>query len=315
MSASTRLDPEGPVGRSLLRPAPEAGGTGLDDQARYACPAGEQKEQAFLKTNNIKSAGKMLSVLECFSTVDRRLSLADVARRTKLPRSTAHRLILTLKEIGFLEQDHSRDEYRLGIKLFELGSIVLANMDVHRVAKPYVDALSTLSRETVHLCVFDGMKMVFIERGAGGRSGPNNATTTMEASPCHCTGVGKATLAFQSDLVIDRVLGVGLPAYTRNTLTDPDRLREDLAAIRQRGYAIDDGEIDIGVRCVAAPIRNTSGHVFAAVSVSGPATRMTHERVQSLAPVVMSHAESISLQLGYSNGDDAVAPALTTPIT
>lgn len=268
-----------------------------------------------MKTNTIKSAGKLLNVLECFSTVDRRLSVSDIARRTDLPRSTAHRLILALRDMGFLEQDHSRDEYRLGIKLFELGSIVLANMDVHRVAKPYVEALGSLSRESVHLCVFDGLKMVFIERGDGGRAGTNNATTTMESSPCHCTGVGKAALAFQAANVIDRVLGLGLQAYTRNTITDPERLREELALIRQRGYAIDDGEIDIGVRCVAAPIRNSGGHVFAAVSVSGPAVRMTPERIEGLVPLVLSHGRSISQKLGHVEAEEVEPPSVVARAT
>jgi DNA-binding IclR family transcriptional regulator len=257
------------------------------------------KKPSVAKTATVKSAGKMLSILECFSSVDRRLSVSEIAQRSSLPRSTAHRLIGTLREMGFLEQDHTRDEYRLGIKLFELGSIVLNNMDLHREARPFVDALTSLTNEAVHLCVFDGLRMVFVERSSGGRTGNHNATITMETTPCHCTGVGKATLAFQPVQVIERVLNLGLPAFTRNTITDPARLREDLAVIRERGYALDHGEIEINRNCVAAPIRNSSGNVFAAVSVSGPSSRMTDERLAELAPVVLSHAASISLRLGF----------------
>lgn len=256
-----------------------------------------------MKTTNVKSAGKMLSVLECFSSVDRRLSVSEIARRTDLPRSTAHRLIGALKEMGFLEQDHTRDEYRLGIKLFELGSIVLNNMDLHREARPFVDALTALTHEAVHLCVFDGLRMVFVERSSGGRTGQNNSTITMETTPCHCTGVGKAALAFQPESTIERVLNLGLPALTRNTITDPSRLRDELTAIRERGYAFDHGEIEITRNCVAAPIRNTGGRVFAAVSVSGPAVRMTDERLRELAPLVTSHANSISFRLGFEPAD------------
>ncbi|NYZ13954.1 IclR family transcriptional regulator [Azospirillum sp. RWY-5-1] len=257
-----------------------------------------------MQTKNVKSAGKLLAVLECFSSLDRRLSVAEIARRTALPRSTAHRLILALKEIGFLEQDRSRDEYRLGMKLFELGSIVLFNMDLQREAKPFVEALASLTREAVHLCVFDGSRMVFVERSSGGRTGQNNATITMETTPCHCTGVGKVALAFQPDAVIDRVIGFGLPAYTRNTITDPTRLKEELAATRARGFALDFGEIEPGRNCVAAPIRNTGGQVFAAISVSGSSTRLRPETLEQLAPILTSHAESISLRLGY-NPDEA----------
>lgn len=260
-----------------------------------------------LETKNVKSAGKLLAVLECFSSVDKRLSVGEIARRTDLPRSTAHRFIMALKEIGFLEQDRTRDEYRLGIKLFELGSIVLGNMDLHREAPPFVDALTATTRESVHLCVFDGLRMVFVERSAGGRSGENNATITMEASPSHCTGVGKAALAFQPATVIERVIGLGLNAYTRNTITDPDRLRAELEAIRARGFAFDHGEIEIGRNCVAAPIRDSSGKVFAAMSCTGPASRMTPERLEELAPVVVNHANTISWRLGWrpeESGDE-----------
>lgn len=264
-----------------------------------------------MQTKNVKSAGKLLAVLDCFSILDRRLSVAEIARRTKLPRSTAHRLILALKEIGFLEQDRTRDEYRLGMKLFELGSIVLSNMDLQREARPFVEALASLTREYVHLCIFDGSRMVFVEKSTGGRTGQNNATITMEATPCHCTGVGKAALAFQPEPVIERVIGLGLPAFTGNTITDPVRLKDELAAIRARGYAFDHGEIELNRNCVAAPIRNTGGQVFAAISVSGPASRLKPQQLDQLAPIIVSHAESISQRLGYKTaetGDARVKP-------
>lgn len=251
-----------------------------------------------IETKNIKTVGKLLSVLECFSTEDRRLSVMEIAHRTGLPRSTAHRAILALKEVGFLDQDRMRDQYRLGLKLFQLGSIVLHNMDLQREAWPFVEALSSLAQETVHLCVFDGERMVFVESAKGGLTGLNNSTITMEISPCYCTGVGKATLAYQPDHVIEKVIGLGLKPMSPNTLTDPDALRADLAAIRGRGYSIDHGEHEINVHCVAAPIRNVSGQVFAAMSVSGPAERMPVERLHQLAPFVIAHADSVSRRLG-----------------
>ena len=99
---------------------------------------------AMVETKNIKSLGKLVSVLDCFSTTDRSLTVSKIAERAGLPRSTAHRAILALKEVGFLEQDHTRDEYRLGLRLFQLGATVLNNMDLQRVAHPFVEALSAL---------------------------------------------------------------------------------------------------------------------------------------------------------------------------
>ena len=123
-----------------------------------------------METKNIKSTGKLMSVLECFSTRDRLLTVTEIAARTGLPRSTAHRAILSLKEIGFLDQDASREAYRLGLKLFQLGVTVLHNMDLQTEARPLVESLGSLVGETVHLCVFDGERMVFVERAAGGRT-------------------------------------------------------------------------------------------------------------------------------------------------
>ena len=112
--------------------------------------------------------------------------------------------------------------------------------------------------------------------------------------------MGKALLAFQSRAAIDRVIDHGLKPFTTSTIIEPDRLRAELALVRERGYAIDDCEHQIWVRCVSAPIRNSSGHVFASLSVTGAAERMTHERLAQMAPLVIQTADSVSRQLGYN---------------
>jgi IclR family transcriptional regulator, KDG regulon repressor len=250
---------------------------------------------------NLKSMFKMLDVLECFSAVDRELSVVEIARRTGLPRTTVHRIVDSLRALGLLEQEASRERYRLGLKLFELGNTALANLPLYREAPPYVDTLARLSGEDVHLCVFDGSQMVFVERAerdaGGGR--PHNTLTRMEATPCHSTGVGKAALAFQPEAAVERVVRLGLRPFTRNTIVDPAALRRELAAIRARGYAIDDCEHEPGLRCVAAPIRNAAGRVFAGISASGPSRRFPDERIAPLSELVVAHAEAISAKLGH----------------
>ncbi len=255
-------------------------------------------DEAEDKRQNVKSLLKMIAVLDCFSSTDRELSVLQIAQRTGLPRTTVHRLVDSLRTVGFLEQEASRERYRLGLKLFELGSAAITNLPLYREAGPFVDTLAKLSGEIVHLCVFDGTGMVFVEQ-ATDKARPNNVITTMEGSPCHCTGVGKAALAFQPSAVIDRVIGLGLKPFTRNTIVDPERLRAELAEIRARGYAIDDCEHEPDVRCVAAPIRNSTGRVIAAISVSGNTRRITYERIPELAELVTSHAQLVSVQLGY----------------
>nr|WP_211110098.1 IclR family transcriptional regulator [Acuticoccus mangrovi] len=248
-----------------------------------------------------------MSVLECFSTRDRQLTVSEIAERTGLPRSTAHRAILSLKEIGFLDQDQSREAYRLGLKLFQLGATVLNNMDLQSEARPFVEALARLAEESIHLCVFDGERMVFVETKEGGRTGDTNSTITMELSPCHCTGVGKAALAFQDERTIRKVIASGLARHTAATIVAGEELMAALAQIRSAGYAFDLGEHKSGVHCVAAPIRNVSGRVIAAISVSGPAARLPVDRLEELAPVVIAHANAISRRLGDQPAEPVAA--------
>jgi DNA-binding IclR family transcriptional regulator len=257
--------------------------------------------------SRINTFDKMISVLGCFSTVNRHLSLAQVAKMADLPRPTTHRILTALKEIGFIEQDTRRGTYGLGIGLFELGSIALANMDIHREAKPFVDRLGRLTGETVHLGVFNGEHIVVIERDEPTGTRMANLLTAIETAPSYCTGVGKAVLAFQPADIVDRVVDAGLRPYTSNTIVDRKRLEQELVAIRQKGFAVDNAEHQIGVRCVAAPIRDLSGRVFAAISVTGRQDSITSERVPALAETVVQTADSISLQLGYRNIDSNLA--------
>ncbi|MCA0240839.1 MAG: IclR family transcriptional regulator [Proteobacteria bacterium] len=246
--------------------------------------------------SRIQSIVKMVEVLGCFSTLHRHRSLGQVAAATGMPRASAHRMLSALREVGFIEQDPRSGNYSLGIRLFELGSLALANLDLLREARPFIDRLSRLTGESAHLGVFNGFEVIVVEREEPTER--SRGVQPSESSPAYCTGVGKALLAFQPSEVVERVIEHGLRAYTTNTITDPARLREELAATRLRGYAIDDCEHQIWVRCVAAPIRSAEGHVFASMSVTGSADRMTPERLVQLAPLVVQTANSVSRQLG-----------------
>lgn len=253
--------------------------------------------------NRIQTYRKMMDVLECFSTADRQLSLAQIAEAARLPRTTVHRILAALREIGFIEQDSRGGNYGLGIRLFELGSLALANMDLHREAKPFVDRLARLAGEAVHVGVFNGNDIVVVDREES-VDRPVNNSTLIETAPAYCTGVGKAVLAFQDRQVIAKIVKNGLKRFTNNTITTATGLDRELAKIRRQGYAIDHGEHEIWVHCVGAPIRNANGRVFAAISVTGPAERISEDRIPILSGQVMQTAESISRHLGY-RGDAA----------
>ncbi len=266
--------------------------------ARLSGRPGAAPRKSGDESSNLKSLFKVADILDCFSVQQRELSVSEIARMLGMPKSTAHRIIDSLRAVGFLEQDATRERYRLGLRLFEYGSTVLGSMDLHRVASPFVEALTKRSGENVHLCVFNGTHMLLV-RHAAQASSVHNTLVMMEESPCYSTGVGKAALAFQPEAAVRKVIQAGLTALTPHTITDGDMLRRQLAEIRAQGYAIDDREHEPNIRCVAAPIRNASGRVFAAVSVSGPARRFGENRLPPLASLVVEHAASISAQLGY----------------
>lgn len=244
----------------------------------------------------LKSLRKVMRILDCFSLTDRTLSLAEICARTAQPKSTAHRLLAAMREVGLLDQE--RDRYRLGLKLYELGNTVLANMELHREGRSFVEALARLSGQGVHLAVFDGRQAIVVHRAEPAPE-LNLPLTLIEAAPVHCTGVGKAILAFQPEPVIERVIGAGLARMTDATITDPDSLRAELAVTRARGYSVDEGEHQPGLRCVGAPIRDAAGRVVASISVSGPFWRLPAGEVETMAKMVRHSAAGISAALGY----------------
>lgn len=247
-----------------------------------------------------KSFYKMAAVLDCFTRAKGQLSITEIVEKTGLPRTTIHRIVASLRDVGMIDQDGRRHDYRLGLKMFYYGSVVLANLDLDRRARPFVINLHQITGEIVHLHMFDGSHMVCIEREEMGDT-RLTTLTTIEAAPIHSTSVGKAFLAFQSPQQIDKLIAdEGLERRTANTLATPEALLADLEAIRGRGYAVDDEENELGIRCVGAPIRDSRGHVFASVSVSGPAERMPHSRLTGLAPTVIRAAQDISRELGWS---------------
>lgn len=246
-----------------------------------------------------KSFYKMARVLDCFSRTHPSLSVTEIVERTGLPRTTIHRIVASLREIGMIDQDGRRGDYRLGLRMFHYGSVVLANLDLNRKAHPHILALHQVTGEIVHLHMFDGSQMVCIEREEMG--GVRNTTlTTIEACAVHCTSVGKAYLAFQDPALVARIAAEeGLDPRTPHTHTTLPALQADLQRIRARGYATDEQESEIGLQCVGAPIRDPRGRVIGAVSVSGPAARMPVARLTGLSATVIRTADAISTELGW----------------
>jgi DNA-binding IclR family transcriptional regulator len=226
------------------------------------------------KRMRLSSVANAIRLTKAFSEQEYEMGISALASRLGLAKSTVHRLATTLVEYDMLEQNKETGKYRLGLAFFELGTLVRRKMDVTTEAQGEIHALADSSGETVQLAILDHLTVLYI-RIRESRQAIRLSSGLGSRAPAHCTGVGKALLAFQSAEVVQQVIDNGLKRYTENTIVEPDKLRAELASIRARGYAIDDEEIEIGLRCVAAPIRDHSGQVVAAISVAAPVQRMS----------------------------------------
>jgi len=258
----------------------------------------ERTRKAKPRRMRLSSVANAIRLIKAFSENEYEMGISALAARLGLAKSTVHRLATTLVEYDMLEQNRETGKYRLGLALFELGTLVRRKMDVMSEAQAQIHALADLTGETVQLAILDHLSVLYI-RIRESRQAVRMSTGLGSRAPAHCTSVGKALLAYQPPEVVKQVIDLGLPRYTEHTITVGSALIEELASIRQKGYALDDEEIEAGLRCVAAPIRDHTGRVSAAISVAAPVQRMTKKMVQSTIPSVVAAAEAISRRLGY----------------
>jgi len=255
----------------------------------------------------LSSVANALRLMKTFSDDDSEIGISGLAQRLGLAKSTVHRLAATLITEGMLEQDPDSGKYRLGLAVFELGSLVRRKMDVSAEARPFLRALRDQTGETIHLAVLDHASVLYINKMESRRA-IRMSTNVGARAPVHCTADGKALLAFQPDEVVAATFAGELPARTPNTIVDAKALRRDLAAARARGYAVDEEESELGMRSVAAPIRADSGAVIASLSIAGPTHRVSKKILMSYAREVVKAADAISQRLGYQSA--RVLPSL-----
>ena len=246
----------------------------------------------------LSSVANAIRLIKVFSDDRYEIGISDLGKRLQLPKSTVHRLASTLVEAGMLEQNTESGKYRLGLVVFELGSLVRRKMDFSTEAKSFLMALREKTGETVHLAILDHSSIVYINSLESKQA----IRMTLEVGmrkPAYTTAAGKVMLAFQSEENLNRLLAAGLKEFTANTIVDPEAFRQELALIRTRGHAIADEENELGVRSLAAPVRDHFGMVIAAASIAGPAHRLTKTELTSFVPDVVNAADAISGRLGY----------------
>jgi len=256
----------------------------------------------------IQAIERAVSILNAFSPEDPELGVTELAERLGLHKSTVHRFMVNLDAAGLVERNPRTGRYRLGLRIFELGGLVMQQMNLWDEALPFLEGLVHDTGETGHLAVLDGGEAIYIER-VEARRALRVPSAIGRGYPAHATNLGKVLLA---DLSRERVEAIvaerGLAAYTPHTITDLPRLEAELERIRALGYAVDNEEYDDGLRCIGAPVRDHSGHVVAALGIGGPVTRITPDRVDPLAELVMTAARGLSRRLG-AHRSGAYAPA------
>jgi DNA-binding IclR family transcriptional regulator len=250
---------------------------------------------------SIQALQRGMKVLDALLESRTPLSLEQICAHTGLPKSTAFRVTVNLLQGQYLTE--TEEGYWLGLKMLRFGALVEEKLDLTQQARPFLLELRNQANETTHLAVLDDdLRVVYLEKLPTQQAVGLMMSRIGSTAPMHSTALGKAIAAFQPEEKIRQwIRTAGLKAYTQTTITHEDTFLQELCEIRSRGYAVDNGEFEASVRCVAAPIRDRTEGIIAAVSVSGPATRMPHPLIGSpLAIQVVETARYISHALGYT---------------
>lgn len=248
----------------------------------------------------VQAVDRALDILESFGYSQEELGVTELSRKLRLPKNNVFRLLATLETRGYIEQDRRTGNYRLGIKTFEVGNVFLYHLGLRRQARPVLDELVAKCNETAYLAVTDGAEAVYILMQETSHA-VRVASRMGQRLPAHCTAAGKVQLAHESqDRLVELFRDRPLTPRTPNTLADLPRLLGHLREVAKQGYAVDDEELEAGMRCVAAPVRDYSRRVVAGVGLAGPVSRFSLERIESeLVPLVVEAGVRISRRLGY----------------
>lgn len=256
----------------------------------------------------IQSVDHALDILEAFDYGHEELGVTELSHRLDLHKNNVFRLLATLETRGYIEQDQKTGNYRLGIKVFEVANVFLHHLGLRRQARPVLEELVRDCNETAYLAVLDGTAAIYVlmhETSHMVRVIPRLG----HRLPAHCTASGKVQLAFESqDRLVELFGDLPLRQQTPNTITTFEKLREHLAEVARAGFAVDNEELEEGVRCVAAPVRDYSHRVVAGVGLSGPVSRFAMDRIQNeLVPLVKQAGVKLSQRLGFEVGPEGLA--------
>lgn len=258
-----------------------------------------------------KAVVKTMNILENLSK-EKSIGVTELSNRvtgpagnTRMHKSTVYRFLSSLKELGYVRQDPDTEQYSMTLKLFELGIAVRDRMELWREAQPVIKQIAQATGETVHLAKLDEDRLVYLGKIESFKSLRVSMMSRVgQSAPTYCTGLGKTLLAYLPAQRVTEILKKEkVVPFTRKTITNRAVLDKELETIRRRGYGIDDEEHEIGVRCVAAPVRDNQGNVIAAVSISVPSVRLDCKDIPRYGKIVIQAAQDISARLGYRKAE------------
>ncbi|NLW07706.1 MAG: IclR family transcriptional regulator [Clostridia bacterium] len=254
------------------------------------------------ENRTVQAVERALAIMDALAEAGEPMAISELADRVQLNISTVHRLLSTLMSKGYVEQEEDSSHYKLGLKLFAMGKAALYTKDIQLIGRPFLEEMVQRCNETANLAILDGREVVYLDQVESS----NMVIVKMFArpgsrGPAHATASGKMLLSSLTDEELEKLLaGVQLEQYTNETINDVDVLKKELQRIRRQGYAIDLGERDEGVRCIAAPVYNHEGKMVATISLSGPHTRVTNYYLNNvLVDIVLEIASRMSRRLGY----------------
>ncbi|MCX7795331.1 MAG: IclR family transcriptional regulator [bacterium] len=249
--------------------------------------------------DNVQSLERALRIIDLLAHSGKPMGVTEIGKLIGVHKSTAYRLVNTLRQFGYVDQDKETEKYFLGLKPLELSSIINERLDIKDIIHPYLEELADKTNETVHLAVREGDEIVYIDKVESKHTIRMYSRVGARA-PLYCTALGKCLLAFGPEELIKKWISKDtLPQRTPNTIKTGKELDEELEKVREQGYALDREEFEPGIRCIGVPIINRKGKAISAISISIPSFRLTEERLQELIPILLKTRDTVSEKLKY----------------
>jgi IclR family transcriptional regulator, KDG regulon repressor len=267
----------------------------------------QRTSKAPVERYRIHVIDRAAQILDCFGFDHQELSVSEIGAKTGLHRSTAHRILMALEYNDLIKQNPSTGKYHLGIKLFKLGHQAVSQLNLRDICRPFLSRLMNDTKETIHLAVLDDDQVLYLDKVEGPHA-LRMPSRVGRYIPTYCTSLGKAMLSCLDDQEVKSILRrQTLKPHTENTVKNINQLLADLGSVRKRGYAVDNEEIEIGLRCVGAPLRDYTGGMVGAISVAAPSARLSEKNTPVIGRMVIAIAAGISQKLGFEKPKTAQA--------